>query len=98
LALLPLMLLLTLLVGLSVVLRRWSTVPYWGAAHRLALASGVLAYFMLLAPLLEAATHPQDALLTLLFDAILALIVIKLARRAIVVIEIPGSLALPSRM
>jgi hypothetical protein len=50
-ALIPFGLLVALLIGLAVVLRRWSTASYWGAAHRLALSSGVLAFFMMLAPL-----------------------------------------------
>ena len=38
-ALVPGALLLILLSGLALLLRRWSTVPYWGGPHRLALAT-----------------------------------------------------------
>ncbi|PWT77971.1 MAG: hypothetical protein C5B60_01895 [Chloroflexi bacterium] len=98
-ALVPFGLLVALLIGLAVVLRRWSTVSYWGAAHRLALSSGVLGFFMLLAPLVEAAAdRTVDALLMLIIDVALAIVLIRLAQRSILVIEIPGSMTLPGRL
>jgi hypothetical protein len=98
-ALVPFGLLLALLIGMAIVLRRWSTVSYWGTAHRLALSSGVLAFFMLLAPLVEASSgRLVDALLMLAVDVTLAVVLIRLAERAILMIEIPGSMALPGRL
>jgi hypothetical protein len=98
-ALVPFGLLLALLVGLAVALRRWSTASYWGTAHRLALSTGVLAFFMLLAPLVEATTSRQvDAVLMVAIDVALAVVLIRLAERAILVIEIPGSMTLPGRL
>jgi hypothetical protein len=98
-ALVPFGLLLALLIGLALVLRRWSTVSYWGTAHRLALSSGVLVFFMLLAPLVEATSgRLVDALLMLAVDAVMAIVLIRLAERALLVIEIPGPMALPGRL
>lgn len=94
-ALVPAALFLLLSAGLTVALRRWSTVPYWGAPQRLALATGVLAFFMLFAPLRESTTHPPDAFLLLALELALAFILIRLAREAMVVVELPGSMALP---
>ena len=42
----------------------WSRRPGWGARSRLALASGVVFFFVLLAPLLEFVAHPQGKVMT----------------------------------
>jgi hypothetical protein len=97
-AILPPALFLLLSAGLSAALRRWSTVPYWGAPHRLALATGALTFFMLFAPLRESTTHPIDAILLVALDLALAFVLIRLAQEAIVVVELPGSMALPGSL
>ena len=51
-----------LLTGLIVLcewrVHRWSTRAHWGAEQRLALVSGVMGFFLLLAPLVEFAARP----------------------------------------
>ncbi len=42
----------------------WSARPGWGPRSRLALASGVVVFFVLLAPLLEFAAHPAGRVMT----------------------------------
>jgi hypothetical protein len=96
-AIVPAALFLLLSAGLSLALRRWSTVPYWGAPQRLALATGVLAFFMLFAPLRESTTHPVDTVLLLVLELALTFVLIRLAREAMVIVELPGSMALPNR-
>ena len=92
-ALVPVALLLVLLLGLAVVLRRWSTVPYWGAPHRLALATGVLAFFVLFTTIRYATTRPLDALVMVVLDLALSLLLVQLARQSKVFIQIPGSMS-----
>jgi hypothetical protein len=58
----------------------------------------VLAFFMLFAPLREFTTHPVDTLLLLALELVLTFILIRLAREAMVVIELPGSMALPGSL
>lgn len=63
--------------------RRWSARPGWSRAHRLALASGVLSFFLLLAPLFElgAATHGKPTSGMILVASFFAALLIMLARR-----------------
>jgi hypothetical protein len=92
LALVPAALLLGLLLGLTVVLRRWSTIPYWGAPHRLALATGVLAFFMLFTTIRYATPRPLDALVMVALDLALSVLLVRLARQSKAVIQIPGAI------
>lgn len=62
---------------------RWSSRTGWSRQHRLALASGGLAFFLLLAPLLElgAATHGKPTQGMILVASFFAALLIVLARR-----------------
>ena len=62
---------------------RWSARPGWSRQHRLALASGGLAFFLLLAPLLElgAAAHGKPTQGMILIASFFAALLIVLARR-----------------
>src|SRR5262249_21754147 len=77
-----------LLVGLIALaawrVQRWAARPGWGAEHRLALATGALSFFLLLAPLLEfGGPHPGKTMTGITLVAVLWLtLVITLARRA----------------
>ncbi|WIG58758.1 MAG: hypothetical protein OJF49_001504 [Ktedonobacterales bacterium] len=82
LALIPIALLLALVIALTIRIRQWSTLAPWGAPQRLALASGVITYFMLLAPILFLRTSLIDAQLMLLLDLAMFVLLIRLTQRA----------------
>src|SRR5262249_47178999 len=64
--------------------RRWAARPGWGIEHQLALATGVLSFFLLLAPLLEfGGPRPGKVMTGMTVVALLWLtFFIALARRA----------------
>lgn len=67
----------------ALTVRRWSSRVGWSREHRLALASGALGFFLLLAPLLElgAETHGKPTAGMTLVASFFAALLIMLARR-----------------
>ena len=65
-------------------IRRWAADPSWGAEQRLGLASGVVGFFLALAPLIELAVRPAGKNTSgMVAFALLALVVLtRLAREA----------------
>jgi hypothetical protein len=65
-------------------LRRWGARPCWGPRQRLALAGGIIFFFVLVAPLLEFAAHLPDKNMTGMTVAAVGwlVLVIVLSRRA----------------
>lgn len=56
----PILALLAIVVIASWMIGRWSRRTGWGADHRLALASGVLGFFIALSPVVEFGPHPPE--------------------------------------
>ena len=70
----------------------WSGRPGWNAPHRLAVASGIIAFFFVFAPLLEFATHYPGILATLAAELLTWLLLSLFARtvkRRTLAISIP---------
>ena len=59
-AVVPILALLAIVVIARWAVSRWSRRTGWGADHRLALASGVLGFFIALSPLVEFGPHPPE--------------------------------------